>query len=90
MILFERGREPLQIPIAGTKDIVDVTGAGDTVAAIVALSLAAGAPYADAAYLSNIAASVVVMKRGPQPCLPDELARAIDKAEKNEKRARRG
>lgn len=88
MILFERGKDPLQIAIAGTKDIVDVTGAGDTVAAVVALALAAGAPYSDAAYLSNIAASVVVMKRGPQPCLPEELARAIDKAEKNEKRRR--
>lgn len=86
MILFERGREPIAIPVAGTKDIVDVTGAGDTVASVVTLALASGASYADAAYLSNMAASVVVMKRGPQPCSPDELARAIDKAEKAETR----
>ncbi|MEZ0230322.1 MAG: bifunctional heptose 7-phosphate kinase/heptose 1-phosphate adenyltransferase [Planctomycetota bacterium] len=82
MILFEHGAEPLAIPVAGTKDIVDVTGAGDTVSSVVALALATGAPCSDAAYLSNLAASVVVMKPGPQPCHPNELAKAIDKAEK--------
>jgi len=82
MVLFEHGRDPLAIPVAGTTDIVDVTGAGDTVSSVVALALASGASCADAAYLSNIAASVVVMKPGPQPCHPDELAKAIDKAEK--------
>lgn len=82
MILFERGAEPLAIPVVGTKDIVDVTGAGDTVSSVVALALATGAPCSDAAYLSNIAASVVVMKPGPQPCHPHELDKAIDKAEK--------
>ncbi len=80
MVLFEHGNEPLVIPVAGTTDIVDVTGAGDTVSSVVALALATGASCSLAAYLSNMAASVVVMKPGPQPCHPDELAKAIDKA----------
>ncbi len=87
MVLFEDSKEPLVIPVAGTTDIVDVTGAGDTVSSVVALVLATGAPCSDAAYLSNLAASVVVMKPGPQPCTPNELAKAIDKAEKRRGRS---
>jgi rfaE bifunctional protein kinase chain/domain len=86
MVLFEDSKEPLVIPVAGTTDIVDVSGAGDTVSSVVALVLGTGAPCSDAAYLSNLAASVVVMKPGPQPCHPNELAKAIDKAEKRRSR----
>lgn len=77
MTLFERGRKPLQIPIRGSDEITDVTGAGDTVAAIIGLALGAGATFPEAAHLSNIGASVVVMKRGTATLTPDELNNAM-------------
>jgi rfaE bifunctional protein kinase chain/domain len=64
MMLFEPSREPLEIPISGTRDIVDVTGAGDTVVSVATLTLVAGGELADAARLANIAAGIVVMKPG--------------------------
>jgi D-beta-D-heptose 7-phosphate kinase/D-beta-D-heptose 1-phosphate adenosyltransferase len=50
---------------AEAREVSDVTGAGDTVIAALALGLAAGAPLADAARLANHAAGVVVGKFGP-------------------------
>jgi len=73
MTLFERGRKPLHIPICGSDEITDVTGAGDTVASIIGLALGAGASFPEAAHLSNAGASVVVMKRGTATLTPDEL-----------------
>lgn len=65
------------VGITGSREATDVTGAGDTVAAMVALSLAAGATLADAARMATFAASVVVMKRGTATASPDEVRRAI-------------
>ncbi len=53
-----------QVGIVGSRDVTDVTGAGDTVAATVALSLACGGTLFDAAEMATYAAAVVVMKRG--------------------------
>lgn len=53
-----------EIGIVGSRDVTDVTGAGDTVAAAVALSLACGASLVEAAEMATYAAAVVVMKRG--------------------------
>jgi rfaE bifunctional protein kinase chain/domain len=53
-----------QVGIVGSRDVADVTGAGDTVAASVALCLACGATLAEAAEMATYAAAVVVMKRG--------------------------
>ncbi len=77
MTLIERGKAPVHIPICGTDEITDVTGAGDTVAALVGLSLGAGATFLEAAHLSNIGASVVVMKRGTATVSAAELAQVI-------------
>ena len=63
MALLEKGRELLTIPTTA-REVFDVTGAGDTVISALALGLAAGAPYAVAATLANIAAGVVVAKVG--------------------------
>jgi len=52
------------IDIAGSNEATDVTGAGDTVSAVVALSLACGASLVEAARMATYAAGVVVMKRG--------------------------
>jgi rfaE bifunctional protein kinase chain/domain len=66
------------IGIAGSREATDVTGAGDTVSAVVALSLAAGAQLNEAARMATFAASVVVMKRGTATASPDEVRRAIE------------
>ncbi len=64
MVAFEKDAEPLTIPIHGSDQVVDVTGAGDTVIATFTAALAAGADTASAARLANIAGGIVVMKRG--------------------------
>ncbi len=73
MSLFMSGKSVEHIPICGSDEIADVTGAGDTVAAVVAAALAAGADYSLAAHLANIAGGIVVMKRGPGTVTPEEL-----------------
>jgi rfaE bifunctional protein kinase chain/domain len=78
MILVERSGETSEIPICGTDEITDVTGAGDTVTATFTLSLAAGASFYEAARLSNYAAAVVVMKGGTATTSPQELTAVID------------
>lgn len=77
MTLFERGRKPVEIPIVGTEEIVDVSGAGDTVVATFTLALASGASFEQSAHLANYAASVVVMKRGTATCSTDELIQTV-------------
>lgn len=79
MMLFERGREPVEIPISGTSDIVDVSGAGDTVVSAVALALASRSSLLAAARLSNVAAGVKVMKRGTVPVSAGEVLTAARK-----------
>jgi rfaE bifunctional protein kinase chain/domain len=80
MSLFERGREPLHLPVSdvtkGT-EIFDPTGAGDTVAATFTLALTAGGGMADAATLANIAAGLVVRRLGCATNTPEELLAAI-------------
>lgn len=78
MVAFERGAEPLAIPIFGSDQVVDVTGAGDTVIATFTAALAAGASTADAAWLANFAGGIVVMKRGTATVSSAELLAAID------------
>ncbi|HEX2695766.1 MAG TPA: PfkB family carbohydrate kinase, partial [Acidobacteriota bacterium] len=77
MVLFERGKPPFPIPVRGTTDIVDVTGAGDTVISVFTLALAAGASFREAAELANFAGGVVVMKKGAATLGPRELRQAI-------------
>jgi rfaE bifunctional protein kinase chain/domain len=77
MALFESERPTVHIPIFGSDEIADVTGAGDTVVATVTLALAAGASFDQAARLANVAGGLVVMKRGTATVGADELRRAI-------------
>jgi len=77
MALFEKGRPPLFLPASGPTDIVDVTGAGDTVIGVLTAALAAGASFADAARLANAAGGVVVMKKGAATLSPIELKQAL-------------
>lgn len=77
MALFERNRPTVHIPIVGSDQVTDVTGAGDTVIAAFGLALAAGASFVEAAHLANYAGGLVVMKRGTATVTPDELRAAI-------------
>jgi rfaE bifunctional protein kinase chain/domain len=77
MALFEPDHPPLHIPIYGTDQVADVTGAGDTVIASFTLALAAGARPEQAARLANYAAGIVVMKQGTATVSAEELQRAV-------------
>jgi D-glycero-beta-D-manno-heptose-7-phosphate kinase len=77
MALFEPGKPRVDIAAAGAEEVTDVSGAGDTVIAVVTLALAAGGSFEEAARLSNAAAGVVVMKAGAATCSPAELAAAV-------------
>jgi rfaE bifunctional protein kinase chain/domain len=76
MILFEEG-QAVTIPVHGTDQVADVTGAGDTVLGTFALAAAAGASPLEAALLANYAGGVVVMKTGTATLGRDELRNAV-------------
>jgi rfaE bifunctional protein kinase chain/domain len=78
MVAFEKGAAPVSVPIFGSDQVVDVTGAGDTVIATFTAALAAGADTVSAARLANFAGGVVVMKRGTATVTSKELLAAID------------
>jgi rfaE bifunctional protein kinase chain/domain len=77
MALFERDKPTAHIPIYGSDEIADVTGAGDTVIATMTLAVAAGATFYEAARLANYAGGLVVMKRGTATVSADELRAAV-------------
>jgi D-beta-D-heptose 7-phosphate kinase/D-beta-D-heptose 1-phosphate adenosyltransferase len=62
---------------AVAREVADVTGAGDTVIATLALSIASGATLGEAAWLANQAAAIVVGKFGPATVTADELKSQI-------------
>jgi rfaE bifunctional protein kinase chain/domain len=78
MVLFQQGRPALVIPIHGTDQVADVTGAGDTVIGTLSLALASGASVVEAAVLANYAGGIVVLKAGTATLSPEELCAAID------------
>lgn len=78
MILSAGGR-PTRIEAVGTEEIVDLTGAGDSVAATLASAVAAGLDFETAARLANHAGGIVVMKEGAATASPAELQASIDK-----------
>jgi rfaE bifunctional protein kinase chain/domain len=77
MALFEPDRPTVHIPISGSDQIADVTGAGDTVIATMTLALAAGGTAEEGTRLANYAGGLVVMKRGTATVTADELKQAI-------------
>jgi rfaE bifunctional protein kinase chain/domain len=77
MALFEPGMPTVHIPIFGSDQIADVTGAGDTVIATMTLALGAGATFLEAARLANCAGGIVVMKRGTATVSAVELREAV-------------
>ena len=76
MTLLRPGQEELHMP-ARAREVFDVTGAGDTVIAVLAAAVAAGAGLAQGAALANIAAGIVVGKLGTAAVSAPELRRAV-------------
>jgi D-glycero-beta-D-manno-heptose-7-phosphate kinase len=77
MALFQPRLPTVHIPIHGSDEIADVTGAGDTVIATMTLSLAAGASFEEASRLANYAGGIVVMKRGTATVSVGELSDVV-------------
>ena len=76
MTLFRRGEQPLTLP-AQAREVFDVTGAGDTVIALLAAGLGAGLSAAQAAALANLGAGIVVGKIGVATVTRSELQLAL-------------
>ncbi|PIQ85686.1 MAG: D-glycero-beta-D-manno-heptose-7-phosphate kinase [Candidatus Omnitrophica bacterium CG11_big_fil_rev_8_21_14_0_20_45_26] len=76
MAVFEKGGRMTKVPTAA-REVYDVSGAGDTVIAVLGLALAAGATMKDAAWLANVAAGVVVGKLGTASLVQKELTGAL-------------
>ena len=83
MALFQPKQPTVHVPIFGSDEVADVTGAGDTVIATLTVALAAGASFDEAAHLANFAGGVVVMKRGTATVSRAELTDAIEHATGN-------
>jgi rfaE bifunctional protein kinase chain/domain len=77
MAVFAPGQRTAHLPIYGTDEVADVTGAGDTVMAALTLALSAGASLYEAARLATYAGGLVVMKRGTATVSVDELRHAV-------------
>jgi rfaE bifunctional protein kinase chain/domain len=80
MVAFAPRHQPIVIPIYGSDQVADVTGAGDTVIATFTAALAAGADAENAARLANFAGGIVVMKRGTATVSREELLAAVEQA----------
>lgn len=80
-MLLGRRDDVLHIPAIGSEEIVDLTGAGDSVAATLTTALAAGADLETAARLSNHAGAIVVMKEGAATASCEELSESVRERE---------
>jgi len=76
MSFFPLGEAPMHVPTVA-QDVFDVSGAGDTVVAVLAAALAAGMPIRDAMRMANHAAGIVVSKLGTASVTREELAAAL-------------
>ena len=79
MVLFEQGQEPYRISTEA-RQVFDVSGAGDTVLAVLGLGLASGGSFRQAAALANVAAGIVVGKVGTATVSRNELQSALEPA----------
>jgi D-glycero-beta-D-manno-heptose-7-phosphate kinase len=80
MVAFDKRHKPVDVPIHGSDEVADVTGAGDTVIATFTAALAAGATTEEAAHLANFAGGIVVMKRGTATVSQAELLQVLESA----------
>lgn len=82
MLLIEKDKSPYKIEVIGSKEPVDVTGAGDTVIAAYALGLACGLSFKESANLANYAGGIVVMKKGTATVNMEELLKSLQSSTK--------
>ena len=78
MQLMVKGDSPRHLEAVGSKEPIDVTGAGDTVIGTFALGLASGLSFFDSATIANHAGGIVVMKRGTASVTAEELIASLD------------
>jgi D-glycero-beta-D-manno-heptose-7-phosphate kinase len=78
MALFEAGQAPVHLPVVGADQVVDVTGAGDTVMATYVTALCAGAGFLEAAAIANTAGGIVVQRHGPATASREEIRAALE------------
>lgn len=78
MALFERGKPCAEMPVFNRSDVFDVTGAGDTVVATMALALVSGASFVEATALGNLAAGIVVRKSGTATTSQREMLETLE------------
>ncbi len=78
MTLLQRNKPAFHLP-AKAKEVYDVTGAGDTVIAVLAASIAAGESFEQAIIYANIAAGIVVGRLGAATITVPELRRAMQR-----------
>jgi rfaE bifunctional protein kinase chain/domain len=78
--VFERDGPPEHVPATNRTEVFDVTGAGDTVIAVLTLALAAGASLVEGAQLASVAAGLVVRRLGVATVGPTELRAALPAA----------
>lgn len=76
MTIFSQGEEVTRVPTFA-RNVFDVTGAGDTVIAALALGVSAGLPLSEACMIANFAAGFVVGKVGCVPCSVSDLVNSI-------------
>jgi len=76
MLLVDRSAETRLLP-PEAREVFDVTGAGDTVTAVLAVSLLAGGSVPQAAYLANLAAGIEVTRLGAVPVTAEDLIQAL-------------
>ena len=84
MSLLQEGKEPLHIA-AHSRDVFDVTGAGDTVIATVAVALASGHSLSDAAALANLTAGIAVSHHGATAVSLTELRAEVRRIAGNDR-----
>jgi bifunctional ADP-heptose synthase (sugar kinase/adenylyltransferase) len=77
MLVFEGLDEPAHVPAVQATEVFDVTGAGDTVIAVLTLGLIAGLGARRSAQLASAAASIVVRRLGVAVATPDEIVEAL-------------
>lgn len=84
MVLFSAVEEPYRLP-AQARSVFDVTGAGDTVVSTLAFGISIGANLKSSVWLANLAAGIVVEKRGTASVSIDELSRSITSVQPSRK-----
>jgi rfaE bifunctional protein kinase chain/domain len=78
MVLFQKGQAMIQLPAFNRSEVFDVSGAGDTVVATMALALVTGSSFVEAMALGNLAAGIVVKKPGTAVTSQKEMLENLD------------